>query len=393
VPGDKTEQRFATLAEALAWAHSGDTVEIRGPGPFVTEPVKIVNKALTVRAGAGFRPVLELSPAGVQAGAALLHTNAPLVLEGLEFFRPAHPNSPRTNYSQVVIWSERAPLVIAHCRFVVKGAFLASAIVAAYSPRCEVRHCLIVGPMNVGVNWQCPPAGSCAVDNCLIAAGNSALYLNPHLENVAESTARFTRNAVLGRDSFCLGLTTQLVARAEGKEGKLLVPLRIEAEDNLHQGQYVLVLNDGSPQRALLPLPEQRAVLPKVLAWRDQGNVYGPRGKDFLWLWNAAAPDKAHSSLQGVAEWNQFWGLPGNDSLHGPIRLKGSNLLARLANAPETITPDDFRLLPDSPGKGAGPGGRDLGPDVDLVGPGPAYEYWKKTPAYQQWRQETGQTK
>jgi hypothetical protein len=28
---------------------------------------------------------------------------------------------------------------------------------------------------------------------------------------------------------------------------------------------------------------------------------------------------------------------------------------------------------------------------VDLVGPGAAYERWKKTPEYQQWLKDTGQ--
>ena len=41
----------------------------------------------------------------------------------------------------------------------------------------------------------------------------------------------------------------------------------------------------------------------------------------------------------------------------------------------------------------SGPGGKDLGADVDLVGPGPAYERWKKTPEYQQWLKDSGQVK
>ena len=36
---------------------------------------------------------------------------------------------------------------------------------------------------------------------------------------------------------------------------------------------------------------------------------------------------------------------------------------------------------------------QDLGADVDLVGPGPAYERWKKTPEYQQWLKDSGQLK
>ena len=61
--------------------------------------------------------------------------------------------------------------------------------------------------------------------------------------------------------------------------------------------------------------------------------------------------------------------------------------------APETITPDDFRLRPDSAGYQAGKDKKELGADVDLVGPGAAYERWKKTPEYQQWLKDSGQVK
>ena len=48
----------------------------------------------------------------------------------------------------------------------------------------------------------------------------------------------------------------------------------------------------------------------------------------------------------------------------------------------------DFRLRDDSLGKRAGPGGKDLGADVDRIGPGKAYEEWKKTDDYKAWRRQ-----
>jgi hypothetical protein len=59
----------------------------------------------------------------------------------------------------------------------------------------------------------------------------------------------------------------------------------------------------------------------------------------------------------------------------------------------ERLKPDDFRLAVDSTGYRAGPDGKDLGADIDFVGPGNAYERWKKTPEYQEWLRETGQMK
>ena len=80
-------------------------------------------------------------------------------------------------------------------------------------------------------------------------------------------------------------------------------------------------------------------------------------------------------------------------SLEGVIRYEGGNMLAKMKSTPEWVTPADFRLRFDSAGYRAGPDGKDLGADVDLVGPGAAYERWKQTPEYRQWLKETGQPK
>jgi hypothetical protein len=77
----------------------------------------------------------------------------------------------------------------------------------------------------------------------------------------------------------------------------------------------------------------------------------------------------------------------------GDIRYQGGNLLAKREVAPDRLCPEDCRLRPDSAGYRAGKDGKDLGADVDFVGPGPAYERWKKTPEYQQWLKDTGQVK
>ena len=62
-----------------------------------------------------------------------------------------------------------------------------------------------------------------------------------------------------------------------------------------------------------------------------------------------------------------------------------------MATAPDQITLDDFRLRADSAGYHAGGDGKDLGADIDRVGPGKAYDDWKRTPDYEQWLKETHQ--
>jgi hypothetical protein len=124
-----------------------------------------------------------------------------------------------------------------------------------------------------------------------------------------------------------------------------------------------------------------------MLDWQGRSNVYG----DNLLEWCVAGKLTPARGPKSLAEWKDFWKSSETDSLQGRARFKGGDLLARVATAPEKITPEDFRLRPDSPGHRAAKDGKDLGADVDLVGPGSAYERWKRTPEYQQWLTQTGQ--
>src|SRR5262249_36510920 len=134
----------------------------------------------------------------------------------------------------------------------------------------------------------------------------------------------------------------------------------------------------------VVPASEVEAILGKGVGWKGEGNLFSLSGP-FL---NYAASEKAlaHTRpLESLAEWKQLWGSRETGSVTGQVRFQRGNLPAKIATAPEAITPDDFRLRPDSAGYRAGKDGKDIGADVDLVGPGAAYERWKKTPEYQQW--------
>src|SRR5262249_17302040 len=104
------ERPFDTLAEAGAAADSGATIEVRGNGPFLSRsPVLTAKKALTIRAGAGFRPVLQVDRQA--GGPCCLSNNGPLVLEGLEFRKSAKHGTPGGSVLQA-----HAPLYVANCR-------------------------------------------------------------------------------------------------------------------------------------------------------------------------------------------------------------------------------------------------------------------------------------
>jgi hypothetical protein len=174
--------------------------------------------------------------------------------------------------------------------------------------------------------------------------------------------------------------------------GKTYRPLFVEVSDNvlggkLHFSQFPAFLAEDT----VLSTGESEKLLTKLVEWSESRNLYLLPADKHL-LEHAAAGANGQSTLapsvrptKTLADWKNFWGLGKLNSERGLAKFHGGDLIARAKLTPLLLAPGDFRLCSDSPGRGAGPGGKDLGADVDLVGPGKAYETWKKTPAYQQW--------
>jgi hypothetical protein len=164
---------------------------------------------------------------------------------------------------------------------------------------------------------------------------------------------------------------------------------RIEMSRNLVDG-LGLAFYSSCDIKKLSKNPEE--LLQQQLDWKGSHNLFPPMTS--LCFRNATDTLTNTNLTAGLADWRRFWDDPETGSVEGwSPRYIGGDVRRRAKEAPEQLTPTDFRLHPDSPGHGAGPDGKDLGADVDLVGPGPAYERWKKTPDYQQWLTDTGQTK
>jgi tetratricopeptide (TPR) repeat protein len=373
---------FTSLAEAVANAQSGDTIEIRGNGPFVTLPVVIQRRALRIRARAGTRPVIKVEREGAQSHAPLLTTDAPLIVEGLEFQRWDQKNSVQGQTSPTILRATGKSLHVANCRFRAnlpdRNLPHRHVAISAATAICDVRNCEFLCPTEVSVEPGCEKV---TLDNC-VHVGRLALTLG----NSAEYRLR---NNTLVTDS-AQALHFFLPA-GQLKPNRPAKPTKVEALGNLISAGIVLYVDVPGGQPKPLELREAKTIFPRALAWTGRENLY--QGLNHFVTWTGVAENQPSPGPRDLDGWRKFWGSAETGSKAGSPRFKGGHLPTRLNDAPDKLTPDDFRLAKGSAGYRGGKGGKDLGADVDLVGPGPAYERWKKTPEYRQWLKDTEQKK
>jgi hypothetical protein len=296
----RAEVAFATLAEAVAAARTGEAIEIRRNGPIVVHPIR-VPVALAVRAAEGYRPVIQLSPEGVASNGAILDTDSPLILEGLEFHRRGGPS--KASGTPYLIRAQGTSLHVAHCRFFVQGR------------------------------------------------GNALLVTCP-----ADVTARNCSFEVDLDTSSAIGF-----ARAG--------PSKVHIEQCLFCGRTAI--DFGEP-------PEDMSVtFVNNTAWGKSPLLRLPEGPSKT---GPAATSK--NPIRVHASANIFYVEPA------VLRAPAGGRVIDISDV-EQLQRGIVRLDPGMPGKGAGPGGADLGADLGLVGPGEPYQRWTKTPEYREWRKKT----
>lgn len=387
------ERKFNTLARAGAAARDGDTIEIRGNGPFICQPIQIRASPLTIRAGHGFRPVIQQDVKHVQAGDAMLKTDKTLCLEGIELHVMGPPLKEGRPWPILVHGIGRnARLFVAHCRFLGNEAN-GLPIHADEAASLEVRNSEVLTQACIVYS----PAGHSRLvlhDN-LIVAGLFGIRLDLFRPDVKHVVLEFGQNTLVAPILLQCYLNFMPEAFEETTQ-QAVKPIRIQTSGNLFDGAQSILRFEQSAEflqdNRQLSVTEMESLLRAMVGWRGERNVISARIRPF----DPAAQGMALRPTQPsrtIADWNAFWGLTETQCIQGRIRYVGGNLLDRRWVDPQALGPEDYRLRPDSTGYQAGPEGKDLGADVDLVGPGQAYERWQKKPEYQEWLKASEQVK
>jgi hypothetical protein len=361
--GDKAEQPCDSLAEAVAGAQTGDTIAIRGDGPFRIGKAGVrIDRALTIRAATGYRPVLQMvsTEAGEERSKYLIEARAPLTLEGLTFDRTGPHEARSMSMAALIVWG--APLRMSNCRLLNPRSHVLAWLDGVST--ADIRHCYFRSEYTTALVVEHFKTGDrLRIRHCVFDHGGPAVMINPNQSRPAGASVRvqLVHNTLA---CAALGWFYNTTARE----------IEVEALGNVVATSPVL-------QAYQAPGPKVWRDAIRKVRWSGRQNLYPVDGS------LVAVDGVGIRASAGLDTWNHLWAQAEEHSRAAVAKFTGGPRLHHTAAAGDAGA---WRLQPDSPGHAAANDGHDLGADVGLVGPGPAYERWQQTPEYRQWLKHTG---
>jgi WD40 repeat protein len=354
----RKDRAFPSLAAAVAAALGEDTIEVRGNGPFLSNRIVIKDKALTIRAGAGFWPLIALDPHAA-VPSTLIHTNARLTLEGLELHRA--PVKETANL-RTIVFSMGAELRLAHCRLVARGD--AAAAHCSEPKRCEMKSCLLLAENGPAVAWERPNRAHMVIDGCVVTGDGLVVGDTTPARPVRDVSLRVTHSTLIGRAA----LDLRIYEPADKKPAGAPKPgLQVKVEDSvLGPSNSLVVLR--AMKASKLGADDAAAWLPYYLDWKDHRCLLG-LGKTSVGLMAPNRPAVAMPQAETLADWDRIW--------------RQKDTLSR-AGTPTIPTQKLYSLLPENvrwPDVTAGA-------DASRLGPGAAYWQWRRSPQYDGWHKQ-----
>jgi serine/threonine protein kinase len=374
-------RQFASLGDAVASAEDDDVIVVQASGVFATSPIRISQKAITIRAAPGFTPSFKFTTDDT-TDTPMLQTDAPLVLEGIDFRREVRRQfnitvgpleittgggaGMRLEQSNEIVRIDGASLHAANCRFAVDFGY--RCIRARKCPLLALRNCRFQGAVIDAVDWEASEDGKAIIDNCVLHTQvGFRFHCRPELH---DTSIELTHNTAIN------AWPVVLVLDSLRDDIPLNPPTHINAKECVFRGSAGLMHFSQSDRFVAEQRPMNNdqafALLPRLVRWSDQRNLYDVRSQGYSNL----------REIKHVKDWEEFWKEKPTGSLQGVVRFKLGEPFGSV------IKNEAYCLQLESLGQAAGENGRDLGADVDLVGPGPAYERWTKTDQYKTWLKE-----
>lgn len=182
-----------TLAEAVLGASADDTIEIRGNGPFLSEPI-VIEHRLVIRAGDGFWPVLKLRATELRPDS-LIEAHAPLVMEGLDIREASSRRPQPALLGRNILFCSGDSLHLANCRLLQEEPILEDLSLVMAHGRIVVKNCEFHQRGAHYVSFGNGVPVRLLMENC-VGLGGVAVFVNL-TSNDKESIVEFHGNTLI----------------------------------------------------------------------------------------------------------------------------------------------------------------------------------------------------
>ncbi|MGF1582803.1 MAG: serine/threonine-protein kinase [Gemmataceae bacterium] len=355
------------LAKAVEQAKSGDVIEVFGDGPFLTSPIRLKDKRLTIRAAGNATPLFTQNPPGQPSTAPFLQTNSDLQLEGLDIqwtiatgtFKDLRENS--LSYCALVANGGR--LRVLNCR-VVAGVKNVCIGVAGKSGEIDNSH--LFSRTGLCIYWGVALATRLSIQESIFEGG---------IGIAAFGTANMPPTLAIDRNTFSVHTALLLSADAPTRE-----PIQTRCERTVLGADKICHVWIPRNAPKFLASPERQQalnILKAKLEWQETRNVYLPQRHFLMWTHGRWPVQPSSVGPNSLVDWLGFWDLPKAETIEGTIQFEKRDAKTKLK---------PLRVLSIQNASGAVP--KDIGARPTQVGPGTAYHRWRSTPQYKAWNRK-----
>jgi hypothetical protein len=341
------ERTYTTLADAVTAAGGDDVIEVFGNEVFAVEPIQIEGKPLTIRAAPGHHPVLSPAPEAERRRLPIITTDSRLELEGLELRWHSAPRNGAdedgddgSQSIRCAVLCQSGELNALNCRFHVS---MRGACVGLDNSDGRLVNCHILSENGTAIGWRASPRKWLAIVNSrlegrcgvLVRRGTIFEPLSPAQLHAEKSTFQ---TDVAFRWMDVAGPQQRVACRTD---------------ECLFQSSYLNVIAPGR-RVALANERTPRNKTQALFHWSEGKNVYA-RSCEFLAFLRLGSnrPQAPEDGDFTLADWLRVW---------------------RLENAGSTQLQEG-----EEPPASAGA-------DPLQTGPGKAYELFRASVAYPQWK-------
>lgn len=383
VDGEPDGRRYQSLERAVMQASNDAVIELQTNGPIFIPPLHTRNRRLTIRAASGFRPEIVLDRMVSEQtpendAPALLSSNGELRLEGLSLTVDDRRKTTGPPPVPAVVACQNGTVRMANCRLVLQSGEACLNIDSTAD--CRLENCELFSPAGSGIAWNPGTNAQLTVRNTLLT-GLFAITVQHQttdtghpelrLEQSTLSTIHAVRFSVASGDPAMTQLSQPVAITTDGSV--------LDVHDSV---LHFHVPADWKPPPALFQPWEVPENIRRAIAWRDRSTLFGQPQNYMSWHPASEKPDWPRWQPKQLFTWMRFWGLNQNPQpISEPIQYVSSRQ-TQIDFPPPAGVADRFqienRISDDEV---------ELKPGINplIVGPGPAFDRWRQTPAWQEW--------